>query len=516
MYLNVLKSKTAGNFYFILTFLLLFFFFELNETFFYPPQSVHIWRQTNCLSLTQNYYQYNLPFFQPEMHNQLCDNGMSGKVLGEFPIIYYSVAQLWKLFGKHEWIFKFVQILILFFGLFALFHIVRKILGNQFLAGFISLLVFTSPMVVYFGPNFLPDVPALSFVFIAWYFVSRFIGNRRMINLWIASLFFGLAMLIKITSALSFVALGGWVIVELIFINKNRRIFEFNYKQFIPFILVLPIVISWYLFVEYSNSLHKGSISYHGIWPVWNMQKEQFLRIIDVLNKIYFKELFLPYTQYLTFCIWLYLIFIIKKLTPIFRFFTIVLAFGFFIQLMLWFQVLEGHDYYMINLLVVLVSVWTIFFSQINLLQSRFKVLLYALISIFFVFNVVTCKIRVKKRYAGWMNEWYEDHLKPLTTIEPLLKDLGIAEDDKIISIPDPSINSSLYYINRKGYTNYGSDFSTPDGFYRRIQDGAKYLVINDSTILSKTIIHPFSQKKIGQYLNISIYDIQNLSPPKQ
>ncbi len=141
MWLYFLKNRIIGNFIFIAVFIGLFFLYGLNETMFYPPQSLHIWRQTNSLSLTQNYYQYNLPFFQPEMHNQFCDQGYSGKAAGEFPIIYYAVAQLWKVFGKHEWIFKLVHLLILFFGLFLLFQTLSRIIDNRFWAGFLSLLV---------------------------------------------------------------------------------------------------------------------------------------------------------------------------------------------------------------------------------------------------------------------------------------------------------------------------------------------------------------------------------------
>jgi len=51
-----------------------------------PPQSIHLWRQTNGLSITQMYYQYNTPFAKTEIHNQLADDATTGKSLGEFPI----------------------------------------------------------------------------------------------------------------------------------------------------------------------------------------------------------------------------------------------------------------------------------------------------------------------------------------------------------------------------------------------------------------------------------------------
>ena len=98
--MNWIKSKWFSGLVFSLLFAGLCWYFNYNDTFFQSPQSVHIWRQTNSLSMTQMYYQYNVPFFQPEIQSQVCDQGTSGKTVGEFPIIYYAMAKVWKIFGK--------------------------------------------------------------------------------------------------------------------------------------------------------------------------------------------------------------------------------------------------------------------------------------------------------------------------------------------------------------------------------------------------------------------------------
>ena len=512
MSLNVLKSKTAFNAYFVLALVFLFFYYDLNESLFTPPQSVHIWRQTNCLSLTLNYHQYDLPFLEPEMHNQFGGGGYSGKAAGEFPIIYYLVAKLWDVFGAHEWIFKLVQIIILFSGLYALFHSLIYVLKNQFLAAFVSLLVFTSPMIVFYGPNYLPDVPSLSFVFIAWYFIFRYLGKRKSINLWFSALMFCLAMLLKITAAISFIAFGGWILMELLFMKKEQRIFCFRWKDTVPFILALVPVVLWYVYVEHYNQTNQGLYSFHGILPIWDMTKEQISRVIEVLDLIYFKEMYLPYTQYLTLAIWLFLIFRIRKLKPVFRYFIIVLPVGMAIELALWFQVFEAHDYYMVNLIVVFVAVWAIFLDQLTNLKSSIKFAVSVLIVAFFTWNAVTCRERIENRYVGWMNEMYHQ-MKAFKEIEPSFREWGIQPEDKVISLPDFTFNGSLYYMNRKGYTEYGSNMTSEEGFYQRIEQGARYLVVSDSTILNNDYIKPFTQNKIGQFKNISAYDLQNISP---
>lgn len=506
------NKRMTGNILFVFIFIILFFLYDLNSSMFEPPQSVHIWRQTNCLSLTLNYHQYDLPLWEPEMHNQFGGGGYSGKAAGEFPIIYYLVAQLWDLFGAHEWIFKLVQVLILFAGLYALFQSLVYILKNQVWAGFVSLMVFTSPMIVFYGPNYLPDVPSLAFIFIAWFYVIRYIEKRTAALLWLSALFFCLAMLLKITAALSFIALGGWVIFEMLFIKKEQCVFCFRWKHLAPFLLAIIPVAAWYLYVDYYNRVNQGHISFHGIWPVWNMTSEQFSRIMEVLDKIYFKEMFLPVAQYLTLAIWLFLLIRIRTLKPVFRYFIIVLPLGMAIQLVLWFQVLEGHDYYLINLVVVFVAVWAIFLSQLKSIRLPVKIAVSVVAVAFLVWNAMACRERIENRYVGWMNDMYH-RMKALIDIEPLFQEWGVEPDDKVISLPDFTINGSLYYMNRKGYTEFGSDFTREEGFYQRIEQGAEFLVLSDSTLLNAGHIKPFTQKKVGEYENIIVFDIRNIKP---
>jgi hypothetical protein len=171
----------------------------------------------------------------------------------------------------------------------------------------------------------------------------------------------------------------------------------------------------------------------------------------------------------------------------------------------------------MINLVVVLVAVWAIFVIQLKQLELKLylKFATYGFISVFFMWNAIACRKHLNARYEGWMNETYNKHFKTLISIEPSFQKWGINQEDKVISIPDFTINTTLYYMNRKGYTDFASDLSKAETFYWRIDLGAKYLVINDSTILSREYLKPFIQNKVGEFKNILVYDIQNIKPDK-
>jgi hypothetical protein len=47
------------------------------------------------------------------------------------------------------------------------------------------------------------------------------------------------------------------------------------------------------------------------------------------------------------------------------------------------------------------------------------------------------------------------------------------------------------------------------------MEQGAKYLIINDSTVLNRDVIQPFIVDKIGQYKNVFVYDLTEVDRPE-
>ena len=506
---NWIKSKWFSGLVFSLLFSGLCWFYNFDETFFQSPQSIHIWRQTNSLSMTQMYYQHNVPFFQPEIHSQISDKGISGKTVGEFPIIYFGMAKIWQLLGKSEWSFRIIQLFMLFSGIFLLFRMLTPLTGNPVRAGFICMLVFTSPVIIFYGPNFLPDGPALAFIFIAWFWLYQYVQKQKYYSLWISATFFALAISLKIIIATSFIAIGLWVILETVFIKPEKRVFNFRLKHYIPFIICLLLCASWYLYVKHYNDLHQGLYSYFAILPVWKMSKQQFDHVIETVNLIFFKEYFSPALQFATVAIWVFMLFQIRKIKPFFGFLLIIMPISMFFILLLWFQVFDAHDYYMISQIPVLVMVWAIFFHYLKAKRLWDHPVTYVLLFAVFAFLANNGSIRHKTRYTGWMNEGYKTKMEALTEIAPYFEQWNIKPDDKIISIPDNSLTASLYYMNRKGYTDFFSDFTLEEIFRKRIYQGARYLVINDTSILTQPVIQKFTTNFVGQYRNVKVYDLK-------
>ena len=70
--------------------------------------------------------------------------------------------------------------------------------------------------------------------------------------------------------------------------------------------------------------------------------------------------------------------------------------------------------------------------------------------------------------------------------------------------------------MNRKGFTEYGRRFDTEEQYYKCIELGAKYLIVSDTTFLSKEVIQPFIGEELVKYKNVTIYNLENIVIPEK
>ena len=239
------------------------------------------------------------------------------------------------------------------------------------------------------------------------------------------------------------------------------------------------------------------------------MSKEQFDHVIEAVNLIFFKEYFNPILQFATVVIWIFMLFQIRKIIPFFGYLLIIMPISMLSILLLWFQVYDAHDYYMISQVPVFVIVWAIFFNYLKDKKFGNHPVSYALMLVIFILLANNGMTRHKLRYTGWMNDEYTLKMKALTEIEPYFEKWNIKPEDKVISIPDNSLTASLYYMNRKGDTNFFSDFTQEGEFRKRIYQGATYLIILDSSILDQPVLQKFTTRFVGQYQNVKVYDLK-------
>lgn len=504
-----------------------------NNSTFYKPYSSHQWRQADCLSITNNYYQDNLPFFKPEI-NWVGENGNS-KTVSEFPIVYYTIAQLWKMFGKDESIYRMVNALLLLIGLICLFNTFNLFIKNNFWSIVGTVVLFTSPALAYYGNNFLMDTTAFSCVLIAGYFAALYIKYKTNKALILAIAFFTLAGLLKLSALLLFVGLIACFILAYIQFIKN----DFTKKDYLKILsgicASLLIIGLWYSYASKYNDENLQKIFLLGTLPIWEINYEAAMNIAAKLYHIVLPQVFNTWLLWVFLLLNVVICLFYKKLNRFLVILTALISVGVLFFLVLFYQVFDVHDYYLINCIILIPLIYLTTFYSIkskfpHLLDNLSLKLLAILVLLFVVYNTAS-NTRIKystsdsltkntffidessAKFWDWYHWNYSFTFKPLETIEPQLRQLGIAKNDLVISIPDQSINISLYLMNQKGFTSFGhTNVQDAERITYLIQKGAKYLIINDIRILEDEYLQPFMQKPLKAEGDTRIFDLREIN----
>jgi hypothetical protein len=499
---------------------------------FSPPQSVHRWRQTDSASIALNYYMHGMKFFRPETHSLSSDGNKTGYAAGEFPLLYYSVAALYKIFGPHDAVFRIFNMLIFFSGLYALFRTSLILVKDTLSSVFVVMLIFSSPAAAYYGCNFLPDSAALAMVFWGWFFFfkqHRSSGrnevpetrtrkekdtddsfNSGIIEMnrtssGISVFFFTLAALLKITMAIS---LGTLLILLAFesFRNRHDRKLKFMILQVITGFILTGL---WYLYAIRFNSVHSSTVFLTSVTPWWaadpEKRKEITSFIIDRNLNLYFSY---GMIVFVLICLFI-LVFLRKNISRPLKLIIVSMLAGGFIYANLWYNQFQYHDYYFI---VLLAPVALLLAGAIAALPAKWKKLRAwplagVAMTVFIIFNIIHARDEMKLRYFGWKREApvYEDYFD----IRPYLLQIGIKETDRVISIPDVTNCYTLYMMNRSGNNLPGINETTDTEIRKFINFGARYIFVNDSSLLKDPALGDFVKNEAGSRGTVHIFRLQ-------
>ena len=493
------------------------FYYDYSNIVLKTPQSIHVWRQTDCTSIALNYYQNDMNFFKPQIHALVSDNKTTGYAVGEFPIIYYFTAIAYHIFGPNDIILKIINLLLFYLGLFALYKSALILFKSRFWALFVCILLFTSPIIVFYANNFLPNVPALSFVFLGWHQFILYYSRKKMSHLYYMFIFFTMAGLLKITALLTFVPLIIIMFLEGLGVLKKMQIHSniiIKPWQTICLILIHIITImSWYSYAISYNAKHLSNYFSTQTRSIWELNDVDIQKVLDNISEIWKYEYFHLTTLYLFLAIFIIIIIRFKKQNLFFSYMNMTMGCGVILYFLLWFFAFKNHDYYFIEIIpffiFLLVSFLT-FVKQFYLKWFNSKVVKFCLL-IFLLFNINYAKNKIMYRYAS--NSWMNQHgnKTALWDIKEDLVEIGFEKKDKIISIPDPSPNHTLYALNQPGWTDLYESASSIDKINELIKMGAKYLIVNDTTIFQHRIyLREFADDIIYEKNGVQIFDLSS------
>lgn len=509
---------------FLLILLIVATYYNYHEIAFKRPQSIHKWRQSDCASIALNYYQGGMKFFVPETHNLTSDGGTTGmNCTSEIPFFYYGIAILYKIFGYHEFIYRIINTLLFFLGLFYLFKLLQLIVHDNYWSITLPLLLFTSPVLVYYGNNFLTNSSALSFSFIGWYYFIRYVKENHYKWFVIAMLFFLIGGAFKVTAFFSVFSLLGILLTEWIGItkfNNEKKLFRKPTTFFVIISSILLIVIAWIFYANNFNIKHDSTYFSTTIFPIWDLDTEGRRAVVENVKNVWLRQYF--HTSVLigiALCA-IYIIVLIKKGNKLLNLVLLFILVEVVFYVLLQFFTFRDHDYYMIDVFILPVLIIVTAFESLsrnypNVLKSLIGKIIFALV---LLFNIYYAGQQIRERYKPPKNNY--ECIKDFYSVTPYLHQLGITENDTVISIPDGS-HVSLYLMNVKGWTEYNdSKFNrgekiyynqSEQGIQQSINKGASYLIVNGKKELYlKPYLQPFCKHLLGKYNQILVFDLKD------
>jgi len=270
--------------------------YNYHEYIMMEPRSIHSWRQSDCLTFALNFYNDRGSFTEPCVNNLGSTN--TGKVASDFPIIQYLVGKIWKVTGIQTFIFRIVDLFFLFFGLVFTFKLFRRWFKNgSTLAILFTGIIFTSPILSYYGPTSLSDIQALGLSCSAFYFFIVWLeqeNNFKYKPLFISVSLFTLAGLLKMSAVFTMLLAISYLISRLL-INKSE------YKKYLSIKTILAIVLPfipwflWYSHAKHYNELNPNGFFLVGILPIWELDMQKIQSIFSMLINEIIPQIIHPY-----------------------------------------------------------------------------------------------------------------------------------------------------------------------------------------------------------------------------
>jgi 4-amino-4-deoxy-L-arabinose transferase-like glycosyltransferase len=416
------------------------------NTILLRPQSIHQWAQCDRASVALNYAQESMNFFLPRVHNLDNGTGITGL---EFPIVNYSVACLYKIFGFHEMIYRMFVLIIYSTGLYYAFLIAKKFLHNFYFSIGVVLLFACSPLLAYYSSNFLPEPVSLGLIFIAWYYLIKSISlNNTKNHLMLWAIFFCLAALIKVSALINLPAM----LAYFYFNQQHGSRIKKSLPFFVYAILSVGLVFSWYRYAMYLSDIQHSEMFLLQSRPPQSVK--EFLEVWDEVYRVWWERVYENIILFILLgSLFVYSLFF-KRRDKILSIISISLLFSVagFLYFM-WLQ-LQHHDYYLIPLYILIFFLMLLSIEFLKKLLWRWNSLLISLIlisGISFQFAMAKNHVRTSYKIDSW--KYGSAHFNNYFDFESTLEVVGVAKKDKVISIFDHSPEISLYLLNRKGVT---------------------------------------------------------------
>ncbi len=425
--------------------------------------SIHVWRQTQTQSTIINFYEEDMNIFNPRRNERA--NG-AGIFRMEFPLMQWSVACLYKVFGNHLIISRLFMFVVGLVSIWGMYTLLSALFNNSTIALVGAWTFNFSPSFYYYTINPLPDNLALCCAlwgmafFFLWYRKQRFY-----VLIW-SGFLLSVGALCKLPFIVYFIVPGVYFL-RLVYKQGLDKHTVYNGLGMFGFLL-LPL--AWYVTVipQWQNGVVAGVIENQASW----------LTILDYCHHNLLStlpELLLNYGSVLFFLAGFYFLYQRKAYYdarfPLMLGWSVAVLAYFFFEINM---IEKVHDYYLFPfypMLFILVSYGAYHLFHLHHYLFKFVVVVLLLLL------PVTAYLRMQVRWD--VNE--PGFNKDLLVYKNELRN-AVPQDALVVAGNDDSHFIFLYYIDKKGWA-YEKDKLTADELKGMIDQGAEYLYADSRVI---------------------------------
>lgn len=499
-----ISYKTIHAALFMLGIVLICLLFDVGKIAEYGPVSLHRWRQADCASLARCYYENGMHFFQPKVHHMI---GGDNAAVSEFPIMYYAAAALYHLWGPDDTILRWLDFLVLIFGLYAVSRLLLDLYGNWLFSFSGGFLLLGSPIVAFYGFNYMPNTVGVGFVLMGMYAYYRWVNRPGRTWMVMATLLFTLGGLIKVTTLIPFLATLATAGFFLLFDRKNNRTWRDYFpplpRLFTSAAIVLGVTAGWYLWASHYNASHNSwllTTSFRAIWDIdTEAVRQTYREIVRAYHDLYFHPRALVVFLILIPVVLACCRFIAR---PVYVFYVFMLL-GTIAFLILFYGQILVHHYYIIDIIPFLLLTFLLLPLIIRRLKPGwFRSWWFQLL--FFAFTVFSVNYGRENMLKYYNDQWRAPAAVPPSffkqeALRGFLKEHDISYENDLVQVaPDVTPNHSLYYYNLRGWSEFPDSELSRSDVLTSISNGAEYLIISDTSYLSKPELQEFYQSPVG------------------
>jgi hypothetical protein len=429
----------------------------------------------------------------------------------EFPVIYYTGAIMYKLFGFNEIYLKAISLILITLGFVFFYLLIMQFLGNILVTLSLVASAGISPVLMYYSPSIMPDAPSLGLILIAWYFFFQYLKTNKTLQLNLFVILGTLAALIKFVSIIAFIIIICLIVLDrLKFFKKkdNTYLFKESLKIILTVGVGVFVVLSWYIYANWLATAY-GNPSF-SLSPVMVEDMDTLNKVGEYVKNVWLFQYYASETYTFLVAAILFILLAIKQVNRLLLTITVLYILGSLGFVFFFLNQFMHHDYYIISILPCVFFLLLTFADSLNKIAIKYSYLAFFIFGVIIFFNLKECVIKTQENYSfRYINRAYLDGMdyQPYGDLETRLRALGIKRTDRTVSGFDESFCSSLYLMDQLGVT-IGSWYNN-EMIAETLKDKSlKYLILNDSARFNRIYPNNFSKNIVLTHRGLIVYKL--------